>query len=70
MVEHNPEFTEEVLRHLAKEKNKGKGSNAIDMLHTAIVRAVEAGCNRELESLMQKLEEGKVGVLIETQVAP
>ena len=58
MVENNPEFMQEVLKHLAREKDRGKGSNAVDMLHTAIVRAVEAGCDKELDSLILKLEEG------------
>ena len=60
MVENNPEFIDEVLKHLAKEKDRSKGSNAVDMLHTAIVRAVEATCDKELESLIRKLEESKV----------
>ena len=58
MVENNPEFMQEVLKHLAREKDRGKGSNAVDMLHTSIVRAVEAGCDKELDSLILKLEEG------------
>ena len=60
IVENIPEFMDEVLKHLAKDKDRSKGSNAVDMLHTAIVRAVEAICDKELDSLTQKLEEGKV----------
>ena len=60
MIENNPEFLEDVLKHLAKEKGKGKGVNAVDMLHAAIVKAVEGGCDRELDSLLQRLEDGKV----------
>ena len=56
MVENNTEFMEEVLKHLAREKDGNKGGNAVDMLHSAVVRAVEAGCDRELDSLIKKLE--------------
>ena len=60
MIENNPEFLEDVLKHLAKEKGKGTGVNAVDMLHAAIVKAVEGGCDSELNSLLQRLENGKV----------
>ena len=60
MIENNPEFLEDVLKHLAKDKGKDKGVNAVDMLHAAIVKAVEGGCDRELDSLLQGLEDGKV----------
>ena len=56
MVENNPEFLEEVLKHLAREKGRKKGGNAVDVLHAAVISAVEAGCDRELDSLLKKVE--------------
>ena len=51
MVESNPNFLEEALKHLARE-GRSKGSNAVDMLHAAIVGAVEDSCDKELDSLI------------------
>ncbi len=64
MMENNPDFVQEVLKNLAKEGKKRGGSaggNAVDLLHKAIVKAVDAGCAKQLDSLILQLEEAAAG---------
>lgn len=69
MMENNPDFMQEMLKNLAKEGKKHGGNvNAVDMLHSAIVKAVDSSCKKQLDSLISQLESGDGRALADDDV--
>lgn len=56
MVSQNPDFLHSVLTKLSESGDAGD-SNAVDLLHAAIVGAVDDSCQQQLDQLISKIEE-------------
>ena len=69
MAESNPNFVKDVLANLSEEE-RAAHANLDDMLHDAIVKTVEDTCQRQLDGLINQLEEaGDSGELTDSDVA-
>ena len=70
MAEKNPNFLQDVLKNLSEEDRESSNMNAADLLHNAVVRTVEDGCQRQLDGLISQLEreEGGRGELTDEDV--
>lgn len=70
MMDSNPDFIKDVLINLAKEDQSSvQHTSAVDLLHNAIVRTVDEKCQKELDSLIHRLEEeGDKGTLTDYDI--
>lgn len=69
MSEKNPDFIKEVLEQLSHEDRHSTNGNTVELLQNAIVKAVEENCQKQLDVLIDQLEEaGETGDLTDEDV--
>ncbi|TRY61200.1 hypothetical protein TCAL_03203 [Tigriopus californicus] len=69
MSEKNPDFIKEVLEQLSHEGRHSTNENTVELLQNAIVKAVEDNCQKQLDVLIDQLQEaGETGALTDEDV--